>query len=603
LKPTFTVFALVCMGLLLFSSALAQDGEPYIGHAIALHGDIKYGPDFEHFEYANPDAPKGGDVVLSAIGSYESFNSFITEGITATGIGIIYDTLTTGSGDEAFTEYGLLAETIEVAADKSYVKYTLRDGAYWHDGEPITADDVVYSFETITEISTGYGSYYEAVTSVEKIDDLTVQFNFGGETNNELPLITGQLPIIPQHYWEAEENDITVITLEPPLGSGPYKVADFEAGRFVSYERVDDYWAKDLAVKKGMYNFDTLRYEYYKDTTVALEAFKANEFDFRAENVSKNWATAYDIPAVENGELIKEFVPNDSPQGMQAFYLNNRKDKFTDPRVREALTYAFDFEWTNDNLFYGQYTRTDSFFENSDLASAGVPEGKELEYLEPFRDDLPEALFTEAFTLPSTDGSGNTRANLGKAIQILKGAGWEIQDGAMTNVETGEVMKLEFMLRSPTFERVVAPYIDNLNRIGIDASQVTLDGGQWYNRLLEFDFDSTIMTRTQSRSPGNEQKNYWTTDLSMEPGSWNIAGIANPVIDALVEEVIAAPDRESLVAATQALDRVLLWGYYVIPQWHIAGDRILYWDKFSRPETLPMDGVGFPTTWWMNDAP
>lgn len=600
MKHLFSLLILLSIGMIAFADG---HGEPYIGHAIALHGDIKYGPDFEHFEYTNPDAPKGGDVVLSAIGSYESFNSFITEGIPASGIGMIYDTLTTASGDEAFTQYGLLAETIEVGADKSYVKYTLRDGAYWHDGEPITADDVVYSFETLTEISTGYGSYFEAITNIEKIDDLTVQFNLGGETNNELPLITGQLPIIPQHYWEQEENDITVITLEPPLGSGPYKVADFEAGRFVSYERVDDYWAKDLAVKKGMYNFDTLRYEYYKDTTVALEAFKANEFDFRAENVSKNWATAYDIPAVENGELIKEFVPNDSPQGMQAFYLNNRKEKFSDPKVREALTYAFDFEWTNENLFYGQYTRTDSFFENSDLASTGIPEGKELEYLESFRDQLPAALFTEAFTLPSTDGAGNNRANLGKAIQIFKEAGWEIQNGALTNVESGEVMTVEFMLRSPTFERVVAPYIDNLKRIGIDASQLTLDGGQWYNRLLEFDFDSTIMTRTQSRSPGNEQKNYWTTDLAQEPGSWNIAGIENPVIDALVEEVIAAPDRESLVAATQALDRVLLWGYYVIPQWHIAGDRILYWDKFSRPETLPMDSVGFPTIWWMNDAP
>ena len=325
----------------------------YKGHAVALHGDVKYGPDFTHFDYVNPDAPKSGEVVLAAIGSYDSFHSFISEGITPSGLGIIYDTLTTQSLDEPFTEYGLIAKSIEIPADNSYVQYTLYDDAYWHDGEPITADDVVFSFETlISEGAPSYASYYENVTTAEKIDEHTVKFTFGGETNNELPLIMGQLAVLPKHYWE--ERDFTKTTLEPPLGSGAYKITDFDAGRSIVYERVEDYWAKDLPVMVGQYNFDKIRYEYFRDTTVAIEAFKAGEYDFRAENVSKEWATAYNIPAKEQGHLIQELVPSKSGEGMQSFYLNTRLPKFSDPKVREALSYAFDFEWTNKNLFFDQ---------------------------------------------------------------------------------------------------------------------------------------------------------------------------------------------------------------------------------------------------------
>lgn len=587
------------MLIFVVSIAFSQTAEGlYQGHAIALHGDVKYGPTFTHFDYVNPDAPKNGEVILATIGSYDSFNSFISEGITPSGLGLIYDTLTTQSLDEPFTEYGLIAESIEVPADNSYVQYTLHNSAHWHDGVAITADDVVFSFETL--LSTPfYQSYYENVTAVEKIDNSIVRFIFGGETNNELPLIMGQLTIIPKHYWE--ERDFTKTTLEPPLGSGPYKIANFDAGRSIVYERVKDYWAKDLPVMVGQYNFDEIRYEYFRDSDVAIEAFKAGEYDFRAENISKEWATAYNIPAKEQGHLIQELVPNESGEGMQAFYINTRLSKFSGPKVREALSYAFDFEWTNKNLFFGQYTRTNSFFANSELASSGIPEGKELEILEPFRENLPEQLFTEPFTLSQTDGSGNARANLRTARKLLKEAGWEVENGKLTNTTNGETMKIEFLLRQPTFERVVAPFIQNLERLGIEASQRTIDSSQWVNRVLEHDFDIVILTRTQSLSPGNEQRNYWSSKAADISGSWNFAGITDPVIDELIEQVISAPDRETLVAATHALDRTLLWGHYVVPQWYISGDRIVYWNKFGKPETKPKFALGFLNTWWVDE--
>ena len=588
------------LALSLFTlAAVAQESEVYRGHAIALHGDIKYGPDFTHFDYVEPDAPKGGEVTLASIGSYDSFNSFINEGLTPSGIGLIYDSLTEGSLDEPFTEYGVLAQTIEVAPDSSWVQYTLNPAARWHDGVPISADDVVFSFEIqTTEGAPGIRSYYADVTGVEKIAERVVRFTFGGEINNELPLIMGQLTIIPKHYWEGR--DFTATTLEPPLGSGPYRIGSFEAGRSIEYERVEDYWGADLPVNAGRYNFGTIRYEYYRDTTVAIEAFKAGEYDFRAENVAKEWATAYEIPARDQGHLVQEFVPNESGQGMQAFWFNTRLPKFSDPRVRQALGFAFDFEWTNENLFYGQYTRTDSFFSNSELAASSLPEGIELEILEEFRGQIPDEIFSEPFTLPRTDGSGNIRQNLAAALDLLSEAGWEIRDGKLTDVDSGEVMTIEFLLRSSTFERVVAPFVQNLERLGVDANINLVDSSQWVNRVLAFDFDTFIWTRRQSLSPGNEQRNYWSSEAAETPGSFNFAGISDPVIDELIDKVITAPDRETLVAATRALDRVLLSGHYVIPQWHIAGDRIVYWNKFGQPEITPRFGLDFLTTWWVD---
>jgi microcin C transport system substrate-binding protein len=595
MKTPFVWFVL----LLALLGVTAAQGEVYQGHAIALHGDIKYGPDFTHFEYVDPDAPKGGEILMASIGSYDSFNSFISEGITPAGLGIIYDSLTTSSRDEPFTEYGLLAETIEVPADNSWVQYTLRSEARWHDGTPITADDVVFSFEIqTTQGAPGIRSYY-AAESVEKIDDSTVRFVFSGETNNELPLIMGQLTIIPKHYWEGR--DFSATTLEAPLGSGPYRIGSFDAGRSISYERVEDYWGSDLPVNAGRYNFDTISYEYFRDPTVTLEAFKAGEYDFRTENIAQDWATAYEIPARDQGHLIQELVTDESGEGMQAFWFNTRLDKFSDPRVREALGYAFDFEWSNANLFYGQYTRTESFFSNSELASGGLPQGIELEILEEFRGRIPDEVFTEPFTLPRTDGSGNIRDSLRAATDLLAEAGWEIRGGKLTNVDSGEVMVIEFLLRSPSFERVVAPFVQNLERLGVEASIRLIDNSQWVNRVLASEFDIFILTRRQSLSPGNEQRNYWSSEAADISGAGNFAGIKNPVIDELIDRVISAPDRETLVAATHALDRVLLSGHYVVPQWHLAGDRIVYWNKFGRPEINPRFGLDVVTTWWVDE--
>jgi microcin C transport system substrate-binding protein len=593
-------FTLLCLLVtLLVQTVFAQD--VYKGSAIALHNDIKYAEGFTHFDFVNPDAPKGGELVLSATGSYDSFNSFIAEGLSPSGIGLIYDSLMYQSPDEPFTQYGLLAESIEVPADKSYVQYVLREGATWHDGVAITADDVVFSFEKLTtEGAPGYASYYADVTGVEKIDDRTVKFNFGGETNNELPLIVGQLTIIPKHYWEGK--DFASVTTEPPLGSGAYKIKEFDMGRSITYERVPDYWAKDFPVNVGQNNFDTIRYEYYQDTTVSLEAFKSGEFDFRLENSAKDWATAYEIPAKEDGRLITEFVPNGLNQGMQSFIFNTRLPKFSDPKVREAIGYAFDFEWSNKNLFYDQYTRSTSFFSNSELASSGLPEGKELEILEKYRGQIPEEVFTTEFTLPTTDGSGNLRESLGKAQALLSEAGWDIKDGKLSNA-AGEVMDFEFVLNSPTLERVVGPFVQNLERLGITVTINTIDPGQWVERIQNFDFEMTSFRQGQSASPGNEQSNYWGSEAADTPSSRNLYGIKNPAIDGLIKEVISAPDREGLVAATHALDRVLLWNHYVIPNWYVAGDRIAYWNQFSRPEVSAIYGssADFPTTWWLDE--
>ena len=591
--------AFVLTLLVFFSLSLAQD--VYRGSAIALHGDIKYPERFTQFDFVNPDAPKGGELVLAATGSYDSFNSFIAEGLTPTALGLIYDSLMYQSSDEPFTQYGLLAESIEVPADKSYVQYVLREGATWHDGVPITADDVVFSFEKqTTEGAPGIASYYADVSGVEKIDDRTVRFNFSGEPNSELPLIVGSLTIIPKHFWE--DKDFTAVLTEAPLGSGAYRVGEFDMGRSITYERVPDYWAADLPVNVGQNNFDTIRYEYYQDTTVSLEAFKAGEFDFRLENVAKDWATAYEIPAKEEGRLITEAVPNNLNQGMQAFVFNTRLPKFSDPRVREALGYAFDFEWSNKNLFYDQYTRSNSFFSNSEMAATGLPEGKELEYLEKYRDQIPEEVFTTEFTLPVTDGSGNNRDNLRRAQELLTEAGWEIKDGKLTNA-AGETMDFEFVLNSPTLERVVAPFVQNLERLGITVTLNTIDPGQWVERMRNFDFEMTSVRRPQSESPGNEQRNYWSSEAADTPGSGNFYGIKNPAIDGLIGDLISAPDRESLVAATKALDRVLLWNHYVIPNWYVPADRIAYWNKFGRPEDASDYGssADFFTTWWIDE--
>lgn len=566
-------------------------------HGIALHGDLKYGPDFRHFDYVNPDAPKGGTVRLSALGTFDNLNPFILRGVSPAGIGQVFDTLTVQSSDEPFSEYGLIAGDIRVGEGNQWVQFTLRPEARFHDGEPITVQDVIWTFETLKQDGhPTYRVYYEDVTRAEQVGERQVRFHFRGDNNAELPMIVGQMPVLPRHYWESR--DFARTTNTPPLGSGPYRVASVEQGRSIVYERVEDYWAEDLPVNRGRYNFDTIRYDYYRDATVALEAFKAGEYDLRQENIARNWATQYDIPAVRDGRVTKEEIPHAIPTGMQAFFINTRKPMFSDRRVRAALAYAFDFEWTNRTLFNGAYTRTRSYFSNSELASSGVPRGAELEILEPFRDALPEEVFTQPYSPPSTEGERGLRGNLRQALALLREAGWEVRDNRLTHTETGNVMRFTILLDDPSFERLVLPVTNNLERLGIQADVRTVDTSQYQNRMNEFDFDLTVQRIGQSLSPGNEQRGFWSCAAAEAPGSRNYAGICDPVVDALIERVIHARDREDLVHATRALDRVLLWGHYVIPHWHLSSFRLVYWNKFERPAESPRYALGFDT-WWI----
>ena len=568
-----------------------------IAHAIAMHGEPKYPDSFQYVDYANPDAPKGGKIILSSTGSYDSFNPFILKGTAAAGIGNLYETLTTGSSDEAFTEYGLIAKTIEWPDDRSWVAFTIREEAVWHDGKKISPEDVIWTFNTLMEKGHPfYKYYYGDVVEVIQENDNKVRFNFKGNTNLELPLIVGQLPVLPKHYWTNKNFEET--SMDIPIGSGPYKIKNFDAGRTITYELDSDYWGKNIPIKKGTENFGVIQYEYYKDRSIEREAFKSGDIDLFSENTSKDWATSYDTPAVQNGLIKKELIEHQNPQGMQGFAFNTRKEIFEDKRVREALSYAFDFEWTNKNLFYNAYKRTNSFFENSELASSGVPSGRELDLLNDYRELLPQKLFQEEYNPPKTDGSGFMRKELQEATKLLQDAGWELQEGKLINKKSGSKFEFELLLVSPAFERIVLPFKDNLAKLGIDVSVRTIDSAQYQNRLDGFDFDMIVSTFSQSLSPGNEQRNFWGSDAAKTNGSRNIIGISNEVIDSLIEKVISAKDREDLIMTTRALDRVLLWNHYVIPQWHISAYRTLYWDIFDKPSVRPKYSLG-TNTWWV----
>ena len=567
-------------------------------HAIAMHGEPKYSPDFTHFDYVNPDAPKGGRIRLGVRGTFDNFNGFIPKGNSAAGIGFLNESLLRSSDDEAFTEYGLLAESVEWPEDRSWVVFTLRPEARWHDGEPVTVEDVIWSFDTLkSKGSPGYRFYYASVEKAEAVGERRVKFTFSEVGNRELPLIVGQLAILPKHYWEARDFEKT--TLEPPLGSGPYKIGDFEAGRYIELERVQDYWGKDLPINRGSYNFDRIRYEYFRDDVIVREALKSGDIDFRDENQAKAWALDYDVPAVRDGWLNKVEVPHQRPTGMQAFVMNTRRQVFQDSRVRRALAYAFDFEWTNRTMFFSQYTRTESYFSNSELAATGLPEGEELEILERYRGRVPEDVFTTPYRAPSTDGNGWPRDNLRQAFALLEAAGWVVEDLKLVDPETGRQMRFEILLVSTAFERIVLPFARNLKRLGIDARVRLVDQSQYINRLRSFDFDMIVSGWGESDSPGNEQRSNWSSAAADSPAARNFVGIKDPVIDELIELVINAPTRESLVARTKALDRVLLWGHYVVPNWHLRKQRLLYWDKYSLPETLSRRGTS--TNWWWID--
>ncbi len=588
----------LAVGVLAPVAAVRSVAETTRAHAIAMHGEPKYGADYAHFDYVNPEAPKGGSIVLGAFGSYDTFHPFVLKGRPSLGLGRMYETLMSGSADEAFTEYGLLAEAIEWPEDRSWVTFTLRAEARWHDGEPVTVEDVIWSLDTIkTQGHPFYRAYYANLESAEEVAERQVKFTFSGDPNPELPLITGQMPILPKHYWA--DKDFEAATLDPPVGSGPYKISSYDAGRSVTYQRDADYWGKDLPMNVGQYNFDEIRYDYYLDQAIWREALKAGNVDFYRENTAKDWATGYDIPSVQDGRLVKELIPNEVPQGMQAFAFNARREIFSDSRVREALAYAFDFESTNAQIFYGSYTRNKSYFANSELASSGLPSGEELEILEKYRGSVPDEVFTQEFAPPVTDGSGRIRASLRTAFALLKEAGWEVQDGKLAHVETGAPMEFEILLSNPGFERVVLPFKENLDQLGVVATVRTVDTAQYQSRMDEFDFDMTVASWGQSLSPGNEQRDFWSSEAADTPGSRNYVGVSDPVVDELIALIISAPGRQSLIARTHALDRVLLWSHYVVPNWYLSAYRVIYWNKFGAPEARPKYDLGFET-WWID---
>ncbi|MDJ0951357.1 MAG: extracellular solute-binding protein [Alphaproteobacteria bacterium] len=594
------VATLALSGLLFAGGpAAATEAKPqkiFKAHGIAMHGEPKYGPDFKHFDYVTPDAQKGGTVRFFGGRTFDTLNRFIIKGVPAAGG--VYDTLMTSSADEAFTMYGLIAETIEWPEDRSWVIFNLNPKARFHDGSEITADDVIFSLEILrTKGRPFYRFYYENVAKSEKLGPRRVKFTFTEGDNRELPLILGQLPVLSKAYWADKNFEET--TLEPPLGNGPYKVKSVDPPRSITYERVKDYWAADLPVNVGQDNFDELVFTYYRDDTVALEAFKAGKYDIRRENNSKLWATLYEGGPFARALIKKEEIKHELPTGMQGFVFNLRREVFQDPKVRQALAYAFDFEWSNKTLFYGQYARTRSYFSNSELASSGLPSAEELEILEKYRGRIPDEVFTTEYQPPSSDGSGNIRNNLRAAFRLLKQSGWTVKDGKLTNDKTGKVMEFEILLVSPAFERIVLPFSENLKRLGVTVRVRTVDTAQYQNRVRDFDFDMVVSSRGQSLSPGNEQRDFWLSDKADVPGSRNLAGIKDPVVDELVELLITAPDRKSLITRTRALDRVLLWGHYVIPHWHIQSHRLAWWDKFGRPKVVAKYGGG-TEGWWVD---
>ncbi len=589
----------IVFSLLLWTPA-AKSAEIPFSHGIAMHGDLKYGPDFKNFDYVNPNAPTGGTVRLHTIGTFDSFNNSIIKGNPAIGVGLTYNTLMSGSADEAFSQYGELAEAVQVPDDRSWVAFRLRENARWHDGKPVTVDDVIWTFNTMMEKGRpSFRFYYASVKEVVRTGPRTVRFNFKPGENRELPLIVGQIQILPKHYWASR--DFTKTTLEPPLGSGPYRITKFEPGRSVTLSRVEDYWGRDIPVSKGFHNFGVLQYDYYRDSTIALEAFKAGEYDYRDENSSKAWATAYKFLAVDKGLIKTEEISHNRPAGMQGFVFNTRRELFKNSRVRAALAYAFDFEWSNKALFYGQYARTRSYFDNSELAATGLPDAAELKILEPFRGRIPNEVFTKSYAPPKTDGSGNIRSNLRTASRMLNDAGWTIQGNKRVNTKTAKALEFEVLLVSPLFERIVLPFAKNLEKLGVTVTVRTVDSSQYRRRLDTFDYDMIVSVFGQSLSPGNEQRSYWGGEAADIEGGRNYAGIKDPVIDSLIEKVISASDRKGLIAAVRALDRVLQWGYWVIPHWHAKYDRVAYWNMFGRPKVTPVQGNQF-LAWWIDPA-
>ncbi len=566
-------------------------------HGLAMHGIPKYSKDYEFLDYVNPNAPKGGSIRFGVYGSFDNLNRVAFKGSKAAGLGYINDTLMRRVWDEAFTLYGLIAEFVEMPDDRSSITFYINPNAKFHDGSPITREDVLFSLETFQKKGTpNQKKTYGKIVTTEMIDKNGIKMIFVNNEDKELPLIVaGFLPIIPKKYYE--NIDVTKTFLDIPLGSGPYKVDSLDPGRKIVYKRVENYWAKNLPVNKGQYNFNKISYDYYKDSNVLLEAFKVGDYDYRREYNAQRWQTNYSFPAVNRGDVILREMQNDRPTGMNALVMNTRKEIFQNPKIREALSYAYDHEWINKILYNNAYTRTDSYFDNSPLASSGLPSNDEIDLLIQWKDILPEDIFLKTFAPPKTDGSGVQRNNLRKAKEIFENEGWKIKNGKL--MKNDKPFTFEFLIVSPSVERIALAFQESLKKLGIDMSIRTIDSSQYQTRMLNYDFDMIKNTWRVSLSPGNEQQFYWGSDVGKKDGSKNYAGVDSPAVDYLIDKIIGAKTRKELTTAVHALDRVLLWGHYVIPLYHSGIDRIAYWDFLEYPKKTPLYGIVIET-WWAN---
>lgn len=598
--PLIAALALVASPVLA-QETLEIDGQTLTEtYALTIFGDPPlYPADYTHWNYVNPDAPAGGSIKLSAFGSFDSLNSYISKGTSAAGTDLIYDALLSGNSDEVRSYYLDVAERMFVNEDRTMMVFDIRPDAAFHDGEPIMADDVVFSHTVLEEKGAPRfrARFYNDVAEIKALDERRVLFKSGNPDNNQLLSAIATFPIFPAHWWEGREFDET--SLEPPLGSGPYRITDVDVGRSICYERVEDYWGWDRPMTRGQYNVGEICYEYYRDIGVMYEAFKAGEFDFMSVNSSQEWTTGFtEVGAVDEGALKLEQIPSTDPEGFFGFWFNFRNPTFADPKVRQALTYFYDFPTAQRTVHYGLYARLKSYFANTELSATGLPEGRELEILEQFRGQVPDELFTEEFSLPTTDGSGNIRSNLRAATALFKEAGWEVQNGKLTNVQTGEPMAFEILYVSPNIEKVLNPLAQNFKRGGIEATLRLVDTAQFTRRLDEFDFDMISLGTRSFYPPGMELRGAWQSVSADEIGNENWTGIKSEALDDIVEIVIAADNWEEKIAATRALDRLLLWSYVAIPAYFDDSYRVAYWDIFNRPETKPRFGLGFPTTWW-----
>ncbi|NOU04996.1 MAG: ABC transporter substrate-binding protein [Hyphomicrobiaceae bacterium] len=583
--------------------ALAQATAPR-HHALSLVGKPKMSADYKAFNWVNADAPKGGRLRRSMIGSFDSLNQFPVQGLGAAGLGLLYERLFSANSDEASTAYANIAEWVSYPDDFSSATFALRDEAKFHDGKPITPEDVVFSMAALKKASPNYSTYYQNVTSVEVTGPREVTFKFDAKGNRELPQIVSEMPVLPKHWWEAKNDkgdvrDITKSSIEMPLGSGAYRVKAFEVGRSITYERVKDWWAKDLPVAKGQYNFDELHVVYYRDRVAAFEAFKTGDLDIWLENSAKSWATEFEFDAVKRGFVKPEKFPVLRVAPMQAFAMNLRRPQFQDVRVRRALNLAFDFEWANKNLFYDQYVRLNSYFDNSELASRKLPEGKELAILNELKADVPTEVFTTEWKNPTNPTPEDARKNLSTAVKLLAEAGYQPKGGVLVDSK-GQPLGFEILLSDPIWDRIVQPYKGTLEKLGLKVTIRKVDSSQYQRRIDTFDFDMIVGSYPQSESPGNEQRDFFGTKSADMQGSRNVSGIKNKAVDAIIEKIVFATDRDDLVAATRALDRVLLWNSYVVPQWHLPAERVATWNVFGRPNVMPSRGSDLLRTWWFD---